>query len=79
VRGVNRAVYDVTSKPPGKLTLTFDSLPFVGLGADVEGRTVNSNLEIVHDGRDHEFIRQYWTRADGTGRRWLAVQYEYRR
>lgn len=62
-----------------KLTLAFDSLPFVGLGAEVEGRTINSNLEIVHDGRDHEFIRQYWTRADGTGRRWLAVQYEYRR
>lgn len=63
----------------GVLTLAFDSLPFVGLGATVEGRTVNSNLVIVHDGPDREFIRQYWTRADGTGRRWLAVQYEYRR
>jgi hypothetical protein len=63
----------------GRLTLTFDSLPFVGLGAEVEGRTINSNHEIVHDGPDHEFMRQYWTRADGTGRRWLAVQYEYTR
>lgn len=63
----------------GVLTLTFDSLPFVGLGAEVEGRTINSNLQVMHDGPDHEFIRQYWTRADGTGRRWLAVQYEYRR
>lgn len=63
----------------GKLTLTFGSIPFVGLGAEVEGRTINSNLEITHDGPDHEFIRQYWTRADGTGRRWLAVQYEYTR
>jgi hypothetical protein len=63
----------------GKLTLEFDSLPFVGLGAEVEGRTINSNLEIVRDGPNHEFIRQYWTRADGTGRRWLAVQYEYTR
>lgn len=67
-------------KPQGeKLTLTFDSIPFVGLGAAVEGRTINSNLEISHDGPDHEFIRQYWTRADGTGRRWLAVEYEYTR
>ena len=61
----------------GTLTLQFDSLPFVGLGAEVEGRTVNSNLEIVRDGPNHQFVRQYWTRADGTGRRWLAVQYEY--
>jgi hypothetical protein len=63
----------------GKLTLEFQSLPIVGLGANVEGRTVNSSLEIEHDGPDHEFIRQYWTSADGTGRRWLAVQYEYAR
>lgn len=63
----------------GKLTLTFESLPFVGLGAEVEGKTINSNLEIVHDGPNHEYMRQYWTRADGTGRRWLAVQYEYSR
>ncbi|HEX7061903.1 MAG TPA: hypothetical protein VF200_08010 [Woeseiaceae bacterium] len=63
----------------GKLTLTFDSLPFVGLGTEAEGRTINSNLEIGHDGPDHEFVRQYWTCADGTGRRWLAVEYEYTR
>jgi hypothetical protein len=63
----------------GKLTLEFDSIPFVGLGDKVEGRTINSNLVIVHDGPDHEYVRQYWTRADGTGRRWLAVQYEYTR
>jgi hypothetical protein len=63
----------------GKLTLEFDSIPFVGLGDKVEGRSINSNLVIVHDGPDHEYVRQYWTRADGTGRRWLAVQYEYTR
>jgi hypothetical protein len=63
----------------GILTLEFQSLPFVGFGGDVEGRTVNSNLEITRDGPNHEFVRQYWTQADGTGRRWLAVQYEYTR
>jgi hypothetical protein len=26
-----------------------------------------------------ELGQQYWTRSDGTGRRWLAVQYEYTR
>lgn len=63
----------------GKLTLEFQPLPFVGFGQDVEGRTVNSNMEITRDGPDREIYRQYWTQADGTGRRWLAVQYEYRR
>jgi len=56
-------------------TLQFTPDAIVGLGANVEGPTVNSSLEIEHDGPDHEFIRQYWTSADGTGRRWLAVQW----
>jgi hypothetical protein len=63
----------------GKLTLEFAPLPFVGFGQDVLGRTVNSNMEIERDDPGHEFYRQYWTQADGTGRRWLAVQYEYTR
>ncbi|HEX5508516.1 MAG TPA: hypothetical protein VFX37_08420 [Pseudolabrys sp.] len=46
---------------------------------NVEGCTVNSNLVIERDRPGHEFVRQYWTQADGTGRRWLAVQHEYTR
>jgi hypothetical protein len=63
----------------GKLVLQFESLAFVGLGAEVEGRMIRSNLEISRDSSDHEFIRQYWVQSDGTGREWLAVQYEYKR
>ncbi|HEX5438443.1 MAG TPA: hypothetical protein VFW98_14925 [Gemmatimonadaceae bacterium] len=63
----------------GKLTLEFQPIPFVGFGKDVEGRMIDSNLVIERDRPGHEFIRQYWTQADGTGRRWLAVQYEYTR
>lgn len=63
----------------GNLTLEFQPIPFVGFGKDVEGRMINSNLVIEHDRPGHEFIRQYWTQADGTGRRWLAVEYEYSR
>ena len=63
----------------GRLTVEFAPLPFVGLGSEVEGRTVNSNMVITRDGPDHETYRQYWTRADGSGRRWLAVEYDYRR
>jgi hypothetical protein len=61
------------------LTLEFASLAFVGLGAEVEGRMVRSNLVITRESDDRDVARQYWTQADGTGRRWLAVQYEYTR
>jgi Ni/Co efflux regulator RcnB len=60
-------------------TFVFEGLAFVGLGRDVEGRMVRSNLEIEIVSTDHEFARQYWVQADGTGRRWLAVEYEYTR
>lgn len=59
--------------------MVFESLAFVGLGGEVEGRMIRSNLEITRDGDDHEFVRQYWVQADGTTRRWLAVEYEYTR
>jgi hypothetical protein len=63
----------------GELVFQFESLAFVGIGADVEGRMIRSNLEISRESDDHEFIRQFWVQADGTGRQWLAVEYEYTR
>jgi hypothetical protein len=63
----------------GVLVLEFDTLAFVGFGAEVEGRMIQSNFVIERDSVDHEVGQQYWTQADGTGRRWLAVQYEYTR
>lgn len=71
--------YSFANESDGKLTMEFESLAFVGLGREVEGRMIRSNLEIVRDGDDHEFVRQYWMQADGTARKWLAVEYEYRR
>jgi hypothetical protein len=62
-----------------KRTFVFESLAFVGLGRDIEGRMIRSNLEIARESNDHEFVRQFWVQADGTGREWLAVEYEYRR
>lgn len=62
-----------------KRTFVFESLAFVGLGRDVEGRMIRSNLEISRESNDHEFVRQSWVQADGTGREWLAAEYEYRR
>ncbi len=63
----------------GKLTLEFPSFAFVGFGQQVQGRTIHSNLVMTRDNNDHEFTRMYWTQADGSGRTWMAVQYEYTR
>jgi hypothetical protein len=71
--------YSFATESDGKLTMEFESLAFVGFGPEVEGRMIRSNLEIVRDSDDHEFVRQYWVQADGTGRKWLAVEYEYTR
>jgi hypothetical protein len=71
--------YSFANESDGKLTMEFASLAFVGLGSEVAGRMIRSNLEIARDSDDHEFVRQYWVQADGTGRKWLAVEYEYTR
>ena len=63
----------------GKLVMEFDPLAFVGFGSEVHGRMIQSNFVITRDRPDHELGQQYWTQADGTGQRWLAVQYEYTR
>jgi hypothetical protein len=71
--------YSFGKEADGKLTMVFESLAFVGLGKDVEGRMIRSNLEITRDSDDHELVRQYWVQSDGTGRPWPAVEYEYTR
>ncbi|MGH8239307.1 MAG: hypothetical protein ACREXP_20125 [Steroidobacteraceae bacterium] len=71
--------YSFANESDGRLIMVFESLAFVGLGSEVEGRMIRSNLEITRDSDDHEFVRQYWVQADGTARRWLAVEYEYTR
>jgi hypothetical protein len=63
----------------GKLTFQFEPLGFVGFGPQVEGQMVRSNLVLTHDSDGHDVSQQYWITADGTGREWLAVQYEYTR
>jgi hypothetical protein len=42
----------------------------VGFGQQVEGRLTRSNYVITRESEDHEVARQYWTRADGSGREW---------
>ena len=62
-----------------KIALEFAPLGFVGLGDKVEGRLVRSDLVLTRDGPDHQVKAQRWVQADGGGKPWLAVQYEYRR
>jgi hypothetical protein len=62
-----------------ELTFQFESLGFVGFEAEVAGRMMRSNLVMTRDSDNHEVAQQYWIAADGTGREWLAVQYEYTR
>lgn len=71
--------YSFANEDNGKLTMIFESLAFVGLGKEVEGRMIRSNLEISRASNDHEFVRQFWVQADGTARQWPAVEYEYTR
>jgi hypothetical protein len=71
--------YSFGRDTPGKIELEFQPIAFVGLGRDVEGQMVRSNFVISWDRPDRETARQYWVAADGTGRQWLAVQYEYAR
>jgi hypothetical protein len=60
-----------------KIELQFEPLAFVGLGDKVEGRMIRSNFVISWDGPDHDVAQQYWVAADGSGQKWLAVQYDY--
>jgi hypothetical protein len=63
----------------GELIFEFAPLGFVGSGLEVGGTMVRSNLVITRDSDNHEVSRQYFIAADGTGREWLAVQYDYTR
>jgi hypothetical protein len=61
------------------LTLQFEPLGFVGSGSVVGGTMMRSNFVVTRESDNHETMRQYFIAADGTGREWLAVQYDYTR
>jgi hypothetical protein len=64
---------------PGRIELEFDPIAFPGWGKPVEGWMLRSSYVVTGIGTTHEIARQEWTRADGSGTRWLAVQFDYRR
>jgi hypothetical protein len=61
------------------ITLQFAPQAFVGFGPQVEGRFMVSDLVVTWSDASHEVKRQHVTMADGSGARWLFVQYEYSR
>jgi hypothetical protein len=63
----------------GTLRLVFEPLGFIGFGTEVDGKLTRSDLLITRRSDSHELKQQHFIRADGTGRQWLAVQYDYRR
>ena len=64
---------------PEEQVLEFESLAFPGWGAEVDGWMLRSSYAVSLHDDDHETARQFWTRADGTGERWLGVEYRYER
>lgn len=62
-----------------EIDLLFDPIAFVGLGPEVEGIMLRSDLTITRDGPDQGRKRQRFILADGKGTPWTAVEYVYKR
>jgi hypothetical protein len=69
--------YSVDRQSPEHVVLEFESLAFPGWGEAVDGWMLRSSYAVTLEDNDHELARQYWTRADGSGERWLGVEYRY--
>ena len=67
------------SSTPDRITLQFQPFAFPGWNGNVDGWLLRMSAEITGIGTDHELTRQYWIRSDGSGQRWLAIEYDYRR
>lgn len=63
----------------GKIVLQFEPLGFVGMGEQVEGRLLRSDMVFLDQDPDSQIKRQRFILADGTGTAWPATEYEYRR
>lgn len=63
----------------GKIDVQFEPQGFVGFGTEVEGRFMVSDMAISSSDVDHMLKEQHVMMADGTGKGWLFVRYEYTR
>lgn len=63
----------------GRIDVHFAPQGFVGFGPEVEGRFMVSDMAISSPDADHALKEQHVLMADGTGKSWLFVRYEYTR
>jgi hypothetical protein len=68
-----------TRDPPERITLRFDPFAAPDIAPGWAGRTLRMEEVISRDGPDREIKDQYFILADGSGARWLAHRYDYRR
>lgn len=63
----------------GTIDVQFEPQGFVGFGSEVEGRYMISDMAISTPDPDHVLKEQHVMMANGTGKSWLFVRYEYTR
>jgi hypothetical protein len=63
----------------GTIDVQFEPQGFVGFGTEVEGRFMVSDMAISTPDVDHGLKEQHVMMANGTGKSWLFVRYEYSR
>jgi hypothetical protein len=63
----------------GRIDVQFEPQGFVGFGPEVEGRFMISDMVISSPDSDHMLKEQHVMMANGTGKSWLFVRYEYTR
>jgi hypothetical protein len=68
-----------TRDAPEHITLRFDPFAAPAIAPGWAGRMLRMEEVITRDGPDHETKDQYFVLADGSGVRWLAHRYDYRR
>ena len=64
---------------PERVTLRFEPFAAPPITPAWDGRFLRMEQVIAEDGLNHETKDQYLTLADGSGTRWLAHRYDYRR
>lgn len=62
-----------------ELVLHFDPLGFIGFGSEVDGKLMRSDMQISRPDPDKTLKQQHFITSDGSGTKWLAMQYEYTR
>ena len=63
----------------GKIDLTFAPLTIAGSGPDVSGQMLRITQTVTYGEPDRDVKDQFFMLADGTGTKWLAHRYSYKR